>query len=271
MSKIAITGAAGRMGRTLIEIIQQTPGAELTGAVERPGISVIGADAGEVAGVGALGVKIVDNLESILADFDVLVDFTIADATAVNLEVCATANKAMVIGTTGLSEAQTARVRALAQKMPIVFAPNYSVGVNATFKLLEIAAQIFGDDVDIEISEAHHRHKVDAPSGTALKMGEIVAAELDRDLSEVAVYGREGITGERSRETIGFSTVRAGDIIGEHTVMFAGAGERLEITHRAHSRSNFAQGAVRSALWLDDRQAGLFDMQDVLGLKAIKA
>jgi 4-hydroxy-tetrahydrodipicolinate reductase len=271
MSRIAITGAAGRMGRTLIEIIQQTPGAELTGAVERPGISVVGADAGEVAGVGALGVKIVDNLESILADFDVLVDFTIADATAANLEVCAAANKAMVIGTTGLSETQTDRVNALAQQMPIVFAPNYSVGVNATFKLLEIAARIFGDDVDIEISEAHHRHKVDAPSGTALKMGEIVAAELDRDLAEVAVYGREGLTGERSRETIGFATMRAGDIIGEHTVMFAGAGERVEITHLAHSRSNFAQGAVRSALWLKDQQPGLFDMQDVLGLKAIKA
>lgn len=271
MSRIAITGAAGRMGRTLIEIIQQTPGAELTGAVERPGISVIGADAGDVAGVGTLGVKIVDDLASILDDFDVLVDFTIADATAANLEVCAAGNKAMVIGTTGLSGEQTSRVSLLAEQMPIVFAPNYSVGVNATFKLLEIAARIFGDDVDIEIAESHHRHKVDAPSGTALKMGEIVAAELGRDLSQVAVYGREGITGERDRQTIGFATTRAGDIIGEHTVMFAGAGERLEITHRAHSRSNFAQGAVRSALWLKNQKAGLFDMQDVLGLKSIKA
>ena len=199
-----------------------------------------------------------------------MVDFTIADATANNLEICVKAGKKIVIGTTGLNEQQEARLKKISDEIAIVFAPNYSVGVNATFKLLEMAAKIFGDTVDIEITEAHHRNKVDAPSGTALKMGQVIAAELGRDLSEIAVYGREGQTGERQRETIGFTTIRAGDIIGEHTVMFGGAGERLEITHRAHSRSNFAEGALRAALWVSQQPNGLFDMQDVLGLNDSK-
>ncbi len=269
MTNIAITGAAGRMGKTLIETIISTPDTKITAAIERPGISIIGADAGDVAGVGSLGVNITDDLASVIDVFDVLIDFTIADATAGNIEICGESGKKMVIGTTGLSEQQTSRLKEISSNIPIVFAPNYSVGVNATFKLIEIAASIFGDDVDIEITEAHHRHKVDAPSGTALRMGEVVAGALKRDLNEVAIYGREGLTGERDRQTIGFSSIRAGDIIGEHTVMFAGAGERMEITHRAHSRSNFAQGAVRSAIWIIDQKPGLFDMQDVLGLSKI--
>ncbi|HIL95428.1 MAG TPA: 4-hydroxy-tetrahydrodipicolinate reductase [Pseudomonadales bacterium] len=269
MTNIAVTGAAGRMGKTLIETILATDGVELTAAIERAGIPVIGSDAGEVAGVGPLSVKITDDLESVIDQFDVLIDFTIADATAGNLEICEKAGRKMVIGTTGLSANQTLRLQEVSSNIPIVYAPNYSVGVNATFKLIEVATAIFGDDVDIEITEAHHRHKVDAPAGTAVKMGEIVAATLNRDLGKVAVYGREGLTGERSRETIGFSSIRAGDIIGEHTVMFAGSGERLEITHRAHSRSNFAQGAVRSAIWISGETSGLFDMQDVLGLRKL--
>ena len=269
MTKVAIAGAAGRMGKTLIETVVDTDGVELSAAIERSGISVIGTDAGEIAGVGSLGVAITDDLNSVTDAFDVLVDFTIADATVVNIEVCAEAEKRMVIGTTGLVQMQVDRLHVIGKALPIVFAPNFSVGVNATFKLLEIAAGIFGDDVDIEIAEAHHRHKVDAPSGTALRMGEVVAEQLGRDLDEVAVYGREGMTGERNRQTIGFSTIRAGDIIGEHRVMFAGLGERVEISHRAHSRANFAQGAIRSAIWVMDQEAGVFDMQDVLGLRHI--
>ncbi len=269
MTKVAIAGAAGRMGKTLIETVVDTDGVELSAAIERSGISVIGTDAGEIAGVGSLGVAITDDLNSVTDAFDVLVDFTIADATVVNIEVCAEAEKRMVIGTTGLVQMQVDRLHVIGKALPIVFAPNFSVGVNATFKLLEIAAGIFGDDVDIEIAEAHHRHKVDAPSGTALRMGEVVAEQLGRDLDEVAVYGREGMTGERDRQTIGFSTIRAGDIIGEHRVMFAGLGERVEISHRAHSRANFAQGAIKSAIWVMDQEAGVFDMQDVLGLRHI--
>ncbi|MFT5210829.1 MAG: 4-hydroxy-tetrahydrodipicolinate reductase [Flavobacterium sp.] len=270
--RVAVTGAAGRMGKMLIESIfeshDQKNGALILGAaIERPDSSLLGADMGELVGIGSNGIKLAGDLSAVLDDFDVLIDFTIADATVNNVEVCAKAGKKIIIGTTGLDESQEARLTALSDTIAIVFAPNYSVGVNATFKLLEMAAKIFGDTVDIEITEAHHRNKVDAPSGTALKMGQVIASELGRDLNNVAVYGREGLTGERQRETIGFTTVRAGDIIGEHTVMFGGAGERLEITHRAHSRSNFAEGALRAALWVSHHSNGLFDMQDVLGLK----
>jgi 4-hydroxy-tetrahydrodipicolinate reductase len=271
MIKIAVTGAAGRMGRTLIQAIQETPGLVLAAAVEQPGFSGLGADAGELAGVGRLEVPVVADLAAVAASFDVLIDFTVAAATVPNLEVCARYGKAMVIGTTGHDEQQLAAIARLSATTGVVAAPNYSVGVNATFKLLEVAAGIFGDDVDIEIIEAHHRHKVDAPSGTALRMGEVVAERLGRKLKEVAVFGREGTGVERDRQTIGFSTVRGGDIVGEHTVIFAGAGERLEITHRAHSRMNFAEGALRAARWLADKPQGLYDMQDVLGLRALKA
>jgi len=268
--RVAVTGAAGRMGKMLIESIYENQSLSLGAAIERPGSSLVGSDIGELVGIGNNGIKLSDDLGAVLDDFDVLVDFTIADATVNNLEICVKAGKKIVIGTTGLNESQEARLKKISDEIAIVFAPNYSVGVNATFKLLEMAAKIFGDTVDIEITEAHHRNKVDAPSGTALKMGQVIAAELGRDLSEVAVYGREGQTGERERETIGFTTIRAGDIIGEHTVMFGGAGERLEITHRAHSRSNFAEGALRAALWVSRQSNGLFDMQDVLGLNDSK-
>lgn len=267
MTNIAITGAAGRMGKTLITAVQETDGVQLTVAIERADSPAIGSDAGDLAGVGHLGVPIVDDLASVCDQFDVLIDFTVADATVSNLTVCAAQGKKMVIGTTGLDQEQKAQLHNLGDQIAIVFAPNFSVGVNATFKLLEVAASIFGDDVDIEVIEAHHRHKVDAPSGTALRMGEVVADALGRNLEEVTRHGRQGHTGERDRNSIGFHAIRGGDIVGDHTVMFAAAGERVEITHRAHSRANFASGAVRAAAWLADKEAGVYDMQDVLGLR----
>ena len=267
MKRVAVIGAAGRMGKTLIEAIQQAEGATLTAAIERPESSLIGADAGELAGVGKLGVSIVGDLNQVLDDFDVLIDFTHPTSTLGNLEVCRTAGKAMVIGTTGFSEDEKQLIARAAEQVPVVFAPNFSVGVNLTLKLLDMAARVMGDEADIEIIEAHHRHKVDAPSGTALRMGEVVADALGRNLPDVAVYGREGQTGARDRNTIGFATVRAGDVVGDHTVLFATEGERVEITHKASSRMTFAKGAVRSVVWLADRKSGLFDMQDVLSLR----
>ena len=267
MIRIAVTGAAGRMGRTIIDAINQTDGVVLGAAVVRPGSSAIGLDAGELAGIGTLDVKVVDSLEQVLDDFDVLIEFTLPDATAANLETCRKAGKSIVIGTTGLSEKQRQAIAEAGNDIGVVFAPNMSVGVNLCLKLLDMAARVLGDEVDIEVIEAHHRHKLDAPSGTALRMGEVVADALGRDLNECAVYGREGNTGERDRKTIGFETIRAGDIVGEHTVMFAGIGERVEITHKASSRMTFAKGAVRAATWLNGKEKGLYDMQDVLGLK----
>ena len=255
------------MGKTLMAAIQETDLVSLGAAIERPGFSLIGSDAGDVAGVGKLDVEVVDNLESVVRDFDVLVDFTIAEATVSNLGICRAAGKKMVIGTTGLTAEQIRLLDDCASDTAIVFAPNMSVGVNVTFKLLEIAAGILGNDVDIEIIEAHHRNKIDAPSGTALGMGEVIAAALDRNLADVAVYGHQGNSGVRDSKSIGFEVIRGGDIVGEHTVMFAGAGERIEISHKAHSRMNFAQGALRAADWLSDKHTGRFDMQDVLGLK----
>lgn len=266
MSRIAIAGAAGRMGKTLIEAVQAAEGVALAAAIERPGSSVISTDAGELAGVGRLGVPLVDGLAA-AAPFDVLIDFTAPAVTMDHLAFCRAHRRAMVIGTTGLDAAQKAAITAAGREIGIVFAPNMSVGVNLSLKLLELAARVLGDSVDIEIIEAHHRNKVDAPSGTALRMGEVVAQVLGRDLKECAVYGREGHTGVRARKTIGFETIRAGDIVGEHTVMFVGNGERVEVTHKASSRMTFASGAVRAAQWLQDRPAGCYDMQDVLGLK----
>lgn len=266
MVKVAVTGSAGRMGKTLVTAIQETDGVELSAAIERPGLSVIGVDAGEVAGIGKAGVQIVADLSQVMDRFDLLLDFTVVEATLSNLALCQRAGKQMVIGTTGFEESQKQLLQQSSDDIAIVFAPNMSVGVNVTFKLLEIAAKIFGDDVDIEVIELHHRHKVDAPSGTALRMGEVIAKVLGRDLDKVALFGREGITGERKAGTIGFASIRAGDAVGEHTVLFAGEGERLEISHKAHSRMNFAKGALRAALWLRDVDSGLFDMQDVLGI-----
>jgi len=267
MSKVAIAGAAGRMGRALIEACHQHPQLSLGAATEQSGSSLLGSDAGEMAGFGLMDVILVDDLSRVSGDFDVLIDFTSPAATMRHLDICREAGKAIVIGTTGLSDEQKARISEAAKSIPVVFAPNMSVGVNLSLKLLEMAAKVLGDDVDVEIVEAHHRFKVDAPSGTALRMGEVVADALGRDLKQCAVYGREGQTGERDPKTIGFATIRAGDIVGEHTVMFAGMGERVEITHKASSRMTFANGAVRAAAWLTGRESGLYDMQDVLGLK----
>ncbi|TWC40244.1 dihydrodipicolinate reductase [Pseudomonas sp. SJZ079] len=266
MQRIAVMGAAGRMGKTLIEAVQQAEGAGLGAAIDRPDSSLVGADAGELAALGRIGVRLSGDLRDALEQFDVLVDFTHPSVTLKNLEICRQAGKAMVIGTTGFSAAEKQLLADAGKHIPIVFAANFSVGVNLCLKLLDTAARVLGDDVDIEIIEAHHRHKVDAPSGTALRMGEVVASALGRDLEKVAVYGREGQTGARERETIGFATVRGGDVVGDHTVLFAADGERVEITHKASSRMTFAKGAVRAARWLDGRAAGLYDMQDVLGL-----
>ena len=268
MRRIAVMGAAGRMGKNLIEAVQQrAPQCGLTAAIVRPGSSLVGADAGELASQGRIGVPLCGNLESVVDEFDVLIDFTLPSVMLKNLEVCRQAGKAMVIGTTGLDAAQKQVLAEAGKDIAIVFAANFSVGVNLSLKLLDMAARVMGDDADIEIIEAHHRHKIDAPSGTALRMGEVIAGALGRDLAKVAVYGREGHTGERERETIGFATVRGGDVVGDHTVLFACEGERLEITHKASSRMTFAKGAVRAALWLQGREAGLYDMQDVLELR----
>jgi 4-hydroxy-tetrahydrodipicolinate reductase len=266
MTRIAITGAAGRMGRSLIEACHQTDGMEVSVALEHPESSLLGSDAGDLAGIGKLGVLVGSDLAAVTADFDVLIDFTRPGPTLANLEICRGAGRRMVIGTTGFSEEQRQQIAMAANDIAVVFAPNMSVGVNLCFRLLDMAARVLGDDVDIEVIEAHHRHKVDAPSGTALRMGEVVADALGRDLKECAVYGREGHTGERDARTIGFETIRAGDIVGDHTVMFAGSGERVEITHKASSRMTFANGAIRASAWLMSRDSGLFDMQDVLGL-----
>ncbi len=265
MTTIAITGAAGRMGKALLEAVKQVADLRVSVALERPGNTVVGVDAGELAGIGKLDVAVVDDI-AVADAFDVLIDFTRPEVTLANLAACRQRGSAMVIGTTGFDEAQKARIAEASQDIGIVFAPNMSVGVNLCFKLLEMAAKVLGDTVDVEVIEAHHRHKVDAPSGTALAMGEVVAKTLGRDLKECAVYGREGVTGERDRKAIGFETIRAGDIVGDHTVLFAGDGERVEITHKASSRMTFANGAVRAAQWLEGREAGLYDMQDVLGL-----
>jgi 4-hydroxy-tetrahydrodipicolinate reductase len=267
MIRIAITGAGGRMGKALIEAILLTEGAQLTAAIERPESSLVGVDAGELAGVGKNGVVVAASLASVSSQFEVLIDFSVPEATAVNAQFCAAHQKKMVIGTTGLNQEQTAQIVTAGNTSAICMASNFSTGVNLCFKLAELAAKVLGDETDIEIIEAHHRHKVDAPSGTALSLGESVAKAVGRTLADVAVYGREGQTGARNPETIGFATVRGGDIVGDHTVLFAGEGERVEITHKASSRLSFARGAVRAAKWLEQKDNGLFDMQDVLGLK----
>ncbi|VAW83031.1 4-hydroxy-tetrahydrodipicolinate reductase [hydrothermal vent metagenome] len=266
MTRIAIPGAAGRMGRTLIDACNRADGVQLGAATERSGHDLLGSDAGTVVGVGELGVTIAADMASVVDQFDVLIDFTAPEVTLEHLELCRANGKRMVIGTTGFSDEQKQQIEAVAKDIAVVFAPNMSVGVNLCLKLLDMAARVLGDEVDIEIVEAHHRHKVDAPSGTALRMGEVVATALGRNLGECAVYGREGITGARDRKTIGFETIRAGDIVGEHTVMFVAEGERVEITHKASSRMTFASGAMRAAGWVATKETGLFDMQDVLGL-----
>ncbi len=264
---VAILGASGRMGRSLIDAALRNDRLSLAAAVERAGNAAIGVDAGVMVGQAAIGVVVSESLAPAIQQSAVVVDFTAPGATLAALEVCIANGTPIVIGTTGFTPDQKLLIAEAAKRIPLCIAANYAIGVNVALKLVELAARTLGADYDVEIVEAHHRHKVDAPSGTALRMGEVVADALGRDLHKVAVYGREGQTGARERETIGFATVRAGDVVGDHTVLFAADGERVEITHKASSRMTFAKGAVRSALWLQGREAALYDMQDVLGLK----
>jgi 4-hydroxy-tetrahydrodipicolinate reductase len=264
--RIAVAGASGRMGRMLIDAVNASTDCLLTGALARPASAAIGTDASAFAG-RASGVLIHSDLREGLKDSRVLIDFTRPEGTLAHLAVCRELGIKLVIGTTGFSDAQKAEIAAAAQDIAIVMAPNMSVGVNVTLKLLEMAARALSTGYDIEIIEAHHRHKVDAPSGTALKMGEVIAGALGRDLKECAVYAREGITGERDPSSIGFAAIRGGDIVGDHTVLFAGTGERIEISHKSSSRATYAQGSLRAARFLDSQASGLFDMFDVLNLK----
>lgn len=265
--KVGVTGAVGRMGKMLVEAVQGNPDAQLAAAVVLPDSTLIGADIGEVVGLDKIGVTIVGDLAEVIHDIDVLVDFTAPDATLRNAQLCAASKKGIVIGTTGFDESQKAVLDRHLSNTAACMAANYSTGVNLCFKLLEVAATVMGPDSDIEIYEAHHRHKVDAPSGTALRMGEVVADALGRQLSDVAVYGREGQTGARDKDTIGFATVRGGDVVGDHTVSFLADGERVEITHKASSRMSFARGAIRAAVWLKTATPKVYDMQDVLALR----
>ena len=265
MIKIAIAGASGRMGKTLVEACHLAEDCQLVAAFDKPGAPGMGLDAGASLGIET-GVMVSDDPAAVIGMADFLIDFTRPEGTLAHLEICRQARVGMIIGTTGIDAGGVARVRTAAEQIPVVMAPNMSVGVNVLFKLLAVAARALGESTDIEILEAHHRLKVDAPSGTALRMGEIIAAELGRDLREVAVYGREGHTGQRDSRTIGFATMRGGDIVGDHTAMFAGLGERLEITHKASSRMTYAQGSLRACRFLAGRDHGLYDMQDVLGL-----
>ena len=264
--RIAIAGVSGRMGRALLEAVAADDNCVLGAALDRSSSPLLGQDAGVVYGAVS-GVAVSDQVPAALIASQVLIDFTRPEATFGYLDACVAAGVPLVIGTTGFDDAGKARIRDAARTIPVVFAPNMSVGVNLLMKLAELAAQVLQDGYDIEIIEAHHRHKVDAPSGTALGLGHAVARALDRDLAQCAVYGREGVTGERDPRTIGFATVRGGDIVGDHTLMFAGIGERVELTHKASSRATFAHGALRAAKWLQGRKPGLYDMRDVLGLQ----
>ena len=264
--KVGVIGAGGRMGRMLIEATQDNPQTTLSAAIERQGSSLVGADAGEVAAIGRLEIQIVDDLKAVISDIDVLIDFSLPAATEQNMQVCAEHNVAMVIGTTGFNEQQEQVLATASEQVAIVYAGNYSTGVNLSLKLLGLAAKAFGIDADVEIIEAHHKHKIDAPSGTAYMMAEAVAEARGQNLKDVAIYGREGQTGAREAGTIGIHAIRGGEIIGDHTVMFIADGEVVEITHRARARMTFAAGAVRAATWIVQQPIGQYNMQDVLGL-----
>jgi 4-hydroxy-tetrahydrodipicolinate reductase len=264
--RLAVAGAGGRMGRALIEAGAGTPGIKVVAALDIPGSACIGRDAGEFA-AGASGVTIGSDIAAAVAASDILVDFTRPAGTAAHLAACRAAGKKLVIGTTGFDDAQLAAIRAASRDIAIVLAPSFSIGMNVTMKLVEMASRTLGADYDVEVFEVHHRHKVDAPSGTALKLGEVAAKARGQDIGAAGVFERHGLTGERKPGTIGFSVARGGDIIGDHTVLFAGTGERVELTHRASSRATYAQGAMRSALWLASQPPGLYDMQDVLGMR----
>jgi 4-hydroxy-tetrahydrodipicolinate reductase len=267
MVKIIVAGAAGRMGSRIINIINVTQGVMLAGAFEHPDNPLVGKDAGLIAGIGEKGIKISGSLDDIIYSGDVIIDFTVLASTMSNVKKVASAGKAIVIGTTGIPGDEQNEIRQAAKNIPIVMAPNMSVGVNVMFKIAAEMARILGDDYDMEIVEAHHRLKKDAPSGTAIGLAKKLAEATGRNLEKTAVYSRHGIIGERTDEEIGIQTVRAGDITGDHTVLFGGIGERLELIHRAHNRDNFAKGAIRAAKWIVNQDAGLYDMQDVLGLK----
>jgi len=264
---VAVCGAMGRMGRAILAVLKERPyGLVLAGAVEAPGHPLLGQDAFEAAGAGKAGVPVTDDLAAALAGADVAIDFTGPEGSARNAETAAAAGKAIVIGSTGLSPGQSARIRAAASRVAVVQSPNMSVGVNLMFKVAADVARVLGEEYDVEIVETHHRFKKDAPSGTAVKLADAVAAALGRNMEEVGMYGRRGMVGERPRKEIGVFAVRAGDVVGEHTLVFGGIGERLEITHRAHSRDTFARGAVRAAAWVSGKPAGLYDMAAVLGI-----
>lgn len=263
---VAIAGASGRMGRMLIEAVLKSPDAHLAGALDVPGSAALGVDAAAFAGVTS-GVQVTDDLRAGLKDAKYLIDFTRPEGTLAHLKACRELGVKLIIGTTGFTDEQKAEIESASRDIAIVMAPNMAVGVNVVFKLLAQAAKALNEGYDIEIIEAHHRHKVDAPSGTALKMGEVVAEALGRDLKSCAVYGREGVTGARDPSTIGFATIRGGDVVGDHTVLFAGIGERIEITHKSSSRVTYAQGSLRAARFLSRQPHGLFSMDDVLGLK----
>jgi len=266
MIKIAVCGAAGRMGQRIL-VAAVEAGCTISGALERPGHPQVGQDAGLIAGCGQLGVAISDDLNAVVEGCDVLIDFTTPKISLKNLEVCGLKKKSIVIGSTGFTPEERVLAAELAKDIPAVLAPNMSVGVNVCFKMLKDLAKTLGDDFDVEIVELHHNKKKDSPSGTAVRMGEVVAEALGRDYNQVANYHREGICGERTKDEIGMQTVRGGDIVGEHTVYFIGMGERIEISHRAMSRDMFSRGSIRAAKWIVGKQPGLYDMQDVLGLK----
>ncbi len=266
MIKIAVCGAAGRMGQRIIVAVKEA-GCELSGALERPGHDLVGQDAGLISGCGPLGVKISDDLNAVVEGCDVLIDFTSPKVSLKNLELCGLKKKAIVIGSTGFTPEERELAAELALDIPVIIAPNMSVGVNVCFKILKDIAKTLGDDFDVEIVELHHNKKKDAPSGTAVRMGEVVAEALGRDYNQVARCSREGIIGERTKEEIGMQTVRGGDIIGEHTVYFIGMGERIELSHRAMTRDMFSRGSVRAAKWVVGQVPGIYDMQDVLGLR----
>jgi 4-hydroxy-tetrahydrodipicolinate reductase len=265
--KVAVSGAAGRMGKRIIALAHEHPAIEISGALERSGAPALGSDAGEAAGIGRIGVTITDDTKGVVGNCDVLIDFSSPSASVEHVKAAAAANKAIVVGTTGFSEDQRREISHAANVTPCVVAPNMSVGVNLLFNLVERVAKVLGPSYDVEIIEAHHNMKKDAPSGTADKLAQVIARALGRDLSKVGVYGRQGLVGERKPGEIGVMAVRGGDIVGDHTVMFVTGGERIELIHRAHSRDALAKGAVQAALWVSSKPNGLYDMQDVLGLK----